>query len=330
MTNLPRRPIEPLNPPPDAFERVLASARARRRRHSLVAATSTMVLVLVAAGSFALGASLNREQQINTTANDPATPSQPANTSTQSSSSIPPGQSVPRAGGGKSGTIDRVPFLRGRAVDPDGNGIAGLYVIPGKPGTRTFSSAGPAAGRTDSRGYYRIVCPRAPVLLATWQINRDSAGGTVGGPWGATFVGSKDGKAVVPDCGSGYRTVLHAGATLTGHLIEIAPNCLPGDDYHLWLWLNGNRATTIRLVGLHGGDTFTYAGLPAGTHTLGLRRQIKTLQFLPGATVEADADYHCTGTTTVPTDSTTQTPPDPQAESPPPAEPSASPSPTLN
>ena len=59
MTNLPRRPIEPLEPPPGSFDRVLAERVRRRRTACTVAAASTIVLVACRGASFALGASLN-------------------------------------------------------------------------------------------------------------------------------------------------------------------------------------------------------------------------------------------------------------------------------
>ena len=40
-------------------------------------------------------------------------------------------------------------------------------------------------------------------------------------------------------------------------------------DFSLWLWLNGNRPTAVRLGNLNEGDTFTISGLPEGTHVLG-------------------------------------------------------------
>ena len=40
-------------------------------------------------------------------------------------------------------------------------------------------------------------------------------------------------------------------------------------DFTLWLWLNGNRPTAVRLGNLNAGDSFTISGLPEGTHVLG-------------------------------------------------------------
>jgi hypothetical protein len=106
--------------------------------------------------------------------------------------------------------------------------------------------------------------------------------------------------------------------------VNVSGSCVPGDDYHVWLWLGGDHGTTIRLVGLHSGDTFSYSGLPAGAQTLGLRGQTTSAQVTPGATVEADVDFVCDGSTE-PTDPTTPTDP---TESPGTTDPTASASPT--
>ena len=44
-------------------------------------------------------------------------------------------------------------------------------MLPGIRGQRTFSADGRVPAITDARGYYKIACPGAPVLLATWRID---------------------------------------------------------------------------------------------------------------------------------------------------------------
>jgi hypothetical protein len=259
----------------------------------VIAASSTIVVVFIAAASFALGASLNVSQpnvpasggaghHVQAPKPRPQISPKPTNRSKEHARTVTT----------KPG-VTAISWLRGRAVDSSGNGISGLYVLPGRAGMRTFNSGGGSGSRTDARGYFKIVCPHAPVLLSTWRINQDYNGGAVGGPWGATFVGSTNGHPVVPRCGRHWPvTTLSAGATVTGHVNDTG-SCVPGDDYHVWLWLGGNHGTTVRLVGLHSGDAFTYSGLPAGTHTLGLRGQTKSVNVASGATVEADVDFAC-------------------------------------
>lgn len=309
MSNLPRRPVEPLAPPPDAFDRVLTTARRRRRSRGVIAASSTMVVVLIAAASVALGASQNVSQP-NVPANRGTSHDNPAPKPRPQMSPSPTSRSKDHARTvtSKPG-VTAISWLRGRAVDSGGNGISGLYVLPGRVGMRTFNSGGGTGTRTDGRGYFKIVCPHAPVLLSSWRINQDYSGGTIGGQWGATFVGSTNGDPVVPRCGlHSSVTTLSAGATVTGHVNDTG-SCVPGDDYHVWLWLGGNHGTTIRLVGLHSGDAFTYSGLPAGTHTLGLRGQTKSVPLASGATVEANVDFACDKQTpTTPATETTAPP----------------------
>ncbi len=329
MTNLPRRQIEPLAPAPEAFDKVFAGAR-RRRRRKLAAASATMVVVaLVAAGSFALGASLQAADPF-----DPAGNSKDANNPTLAlegqPSPTPTEASKPPQSGGKTSDPRPVTWLQGRAVDASNRGIAGLYVQPGRPYQKTFGLDGRAPTQTNARGYFKIVCPHAPVLLSTWRLNRDYGDNTAGSNWGATFVGSTNGALVAPRCGSGLvTTTLSQGATVTGQMVATG-DCLPDDAYSVWLWLGGNHGTTIRLAGVHSGDKFTYTGLPPGTHTIGVRGQTTRVTVAPGAAAQADADFACDGETEEPPES-----PDPS--SPPPTEspdtggtPSPTPTPALN
>jgi hypothetical protein len=301
MSDLPRRHIEPLEPPPDSFDRVLGAARRRRRNRGLIAASSTMVVASIAAASFALAASVGSTAPARI---PPAGVGPHRNWTPEpvpQPSPSPSGKPQHHAGAVKTGPgRQTISWLRGRAVDSSGKGIAGLYVLPGIRGLRSFSTDGRAPARTDARGYYRIACPGAPVLLATWRVNYPYAGRTAGGTWGATFVGSKNGAPVVPRCDApSYRSVLSPGATVTGQVNDTG-SCVPGDEYHVWLWLGGNHGITVRLLGLHSGETFTFSGLPAGTHTLGLRGQTKSVQVAAGATVTANVDFACDKSTATP------------------------------
>jgi hypothetical protein len=325
MSHLPRRPIEPLAPPLDSFDRVLAAARRRRRVRGLTAASSTMVVVLVAAASFALGASLNAHHRLDPASNTTSKAS-PTTNPTPAASPTPKhtrkrGNAV--AGGGTSAVGGQpLSLLRGRALDPDGHGIPGLYVLPGSHGT--FNSVGWSNARTDAGGYYSIPCPHAPVLLATWRLNDPYAGASAGGQWAATFVGSKSGAPVVPRCnGQPYETTLVPGATLRGKVID-SGDCVAGDNYHIWVYFRYHQTTAIRLHGLYSGDTFTVSGLPAGTYDVGLRMQMRKIPVAAGTTAEANIYFTCDGTTGYPTDRK----PKPQKTPTPEASPELPPSPT--
>jgi hypothetical protein len=295
MTNLPRRPIEPLEPPPDSFNRVLGEARRVRRRRGLVAASAMSVLAMVAAGSFALGASLKVTHEI-----DPADHKTPAPQTSGSSRSHPAKSAGSHNGHSQSASTKKSvaasSWLSGRAVDATGTGIANLFVLAGLPG-RSFSSDGRVAGVTDASGYFRIHCPHAPVLLSTWQLNRDYYVADVGAQWAATFVGDAGGHSI-PKCdGPSYTTTLAQGATVTGRIVESGP-CVPGDRYDLWLWLGGNRSNAIRLHGLDDAVGYRISGLPPGTHIIGVRHQIRSVLVTAGAAVDGNAYYACNGTTT--------------------------------
>jgi hypothetical protein len=326
MTNLPRRHIEPLAPAPESFDKVFASAR-RRRRRKLAAASATMVLALVAAGSFALGASLHVSHRLDPAGHSTGDTSRSAGLPQPT----PPAATPSKPSGSANANTNSAPitWLHGRAVDASGDGIAGLWVQPGRADQPTFISGGQAPVRTDARGYFKIVCPHAPVLLSTWLINHDYGDNTAGKTWGATFVGSTNGAQVAPKCGPAtVKTTLSVGATVTGQMVAYG-TCVPDDAYDIWLWIGGNHDTTIRLAAVHDRDTFTYSGLPAGTYTLGVRHQRKPVPVASGAAVQADADYQCDGTTAVPSGTS-------DMSSPPPAEqpeeggtPSPTPAPTI-
>jgi hypothetical protein len=302
MTKPPRRRIEPLEPPPDAFDRVLSRARVRRRRHALVVASSTMVIVLVSAVSFALGASLNQKQRFNNAADQQHQDGSTAAASAKSSASqIPkrkkhkptPATRTTTATVPPPGSNNTISWLRGRAVDANGNGIGGLSILPGNPDHTTFSSNGTVLGITGPDGSYKIRCPRAPVLLATWQLNASANAASTGDKWAATFVEGSNGIPATPSCGiKPHVTTVPVGATLTG-TVHVADTCSPDATFPVWVWLYGDRGATVRIAGLHDGDTFTFRGMPAGSHILGARGKRSPISLALGATAEHDASFTC-------------------------------------
>lgn len=291
MTKLPRRHIEPIDPPRDSFDRVLTSARRRRRHTALVVTSSTLAVALVAAGSFALGSSLNATANLENaahrtpTAGPSSTPS-PSRSGHHKVKRTPPSQPNP-------GAAETIIWLRGRVVDPLGNGIAGLFVLPGSPGHLTFTPSGVRASTTDRDGNYAIPCPRAPVLLSTWQLNSNLQAKATGGTWASTFVEGSATKPVVPSCGTTlHKTTLDVGASLHG-TVEVTGDCAPGTTFPVWVWLNGDRSKSVRLIGLRDGETFTFDGLPAGTHTLGANGVKTSIPFAAGSSHERNAAFTC-------------------------------------
>jgi hypothetical protein len=309
MTKLPhRRRIDPLPPPSGSFDRMLQTSRARRRRQGLAVLSSAAALVLVASGAFALGSSLNGVQNITTNAASEgnAAPGasttkakakkhkKPRATATKtvkvSAPAVPPVAGAPASGNSVAPIIQ----LRGHVVDAAGDPIEGLYVQPGARNRVIFQSDGQIAARTDRNGNFAIPCPHAPVLVATWQLDHAVPSTAVGGAWGSAWVGPADATfPVVPSCGpKRVTTVVEPGSTLTG-VVHTVGTCAPDQTFSLWVWLDRNREQTVRLSGLHDGETFTFLGLPAGNHTLGARGVTATLRFQPGVIVTHDATFSC-------------------------------------
>jgi hypothetical protein len=343
MTKPPRRKIEPLAPPPESFDKVVKAAHARRRRHGVIVTASVAVLALVSGVSFALGSSLSVSQRISAvadsltdqdtasatptpTATNQASPKRTAEEQQQKPAPAPaPSKGVAGADTPVPPTVTPNSYLRGRAVDTDGNPVANLLVQPGAADHATFQATGLVAAVTDAAGEFTIACPKAPVLLSTWRLNEAVPSLVVGGDWAATYVGGSETRSVVPACGkTRTTTVVARGATLTG-TVRAAGSC-PEATFPLWVWLDGDRRTSVRISGLHDGDTFRFSGLPAGTHVMGARGITTPVAVPAGVEVQEDAKFLCpvlpepsTSSTPDPTESTpspTETPADTQSPSP--------------
>ena len=303
MSTLPRRSIEPLSPPPDAFDKVVKAAHTRRQRRGLLITSSVAVLAFLAGSAFATGSSVNVTQRIIAAAESFTNASPPAATPTATSQAsptraAPKKRSTPApaaAGGVATGVASSVPpddLLNGRAVDTTGKPIAHLLVQPGKADASTFVSSGLVAAMTDANGEFTIACPHAPVLLATWRLNTAVTATSVGGPWAATFVGGSQTQPAAPACGPGRTTVTVARGSSVRGTVDVTGTC-PETTWPLWVWLGGDRRNTVRLNGLRDGDTFRFDGLPAGTHTLGARGATSPLVLAAGDTHAQDAAFTC-------------------------------------
>lgn len=331
MSKLPRNKIEPLSPPPGSFDQVVKGAQARRRRRGVYITSSVAVLALVSGVSFAVGNSMGVTQRIISAAQgftDSAptptvTPAATNQASPERAAATTKSLQVPTQPAGVGTVVVTTPatpaansFLRGKVVDPDGAPVAGLFVQPGSTDHATFRSTGLTAAVTDDQGEFQIPCPRAPVLVATWQLNRDVTATTVGREWGAIFVGGSQTSPVVPACGkSRSTTIISGGATITGTVL-VAGDC-SDTTFPLQVWLDGNRHNAIRINGLRNGDAFSFSGLPPGSHVLDAQGLATTLDLPPGGSLEQTAAFTCpvtTGTATPkPTDSSSTATPTPTA-----------------
>jgi hypothetical protein len=312
MTKLPHyRDIDPLPPPPGSFDRMMHSARARRRRQGLAVLSSVAALVLVASGAFALGSSVNDTQTFaqaggsagvgtttitttETAGNGTATQQDAAGPAT---SKPPAAVPAPTGSGTPTDATSSAPpiiALRGHVVDADGAPVVGLLVQPGARNRVVYRSDGRIAAVTDAQGNFDIPCPRAPVLLATWQLDHDAPPPSVGAGWAATFLGPEDAPhPVVPACGKRRTTTVVArGATVSGVVQTVGP-CAPDDSFAVQVWLDNNREQSVRLAGLRAGETFTVAGLPAGSHTLAAGGATTALELTQGDVVTQDVTFTC-------------------------------------
>ena len=327
--SLPRSPIDPLPARPGVFAQTLAAARLRRRRGVLTVATSAGVVLALTYASFALGASMQRDRGPHTT---------PAGQDSATTSRTPtptPGSATPPAGPGASreqqgpdnstGTQPGTPagpgvntqrgnpssYLRGRVVDASGVGVAGLYVLPSSGESSRFSTDGYVAARTDGDGYYRIGCPRGPVLISPWPVN--ALVGRAVGNWAPAFVGGGTFEAAaVPPCGGSVgTTVVVPGATVTGTL-HLTADCPPEQTLDLEVRIGDDEAMTVLLGARPADATYTVTGLPAGSHTLGAGNHLTSLTLTAEQILTLDTTVDC-APEPPPTDST-DTPTGPASE----------------
>lgn len=326
---MPRRRIEPLPPPPEAFETVLHRARARRyRRLSTVAAVTGVFLAGLWGGLAMAGGVAGVQNTVVDFANktsDLVKADQPTESPTTSPAKVVP----PTAGPSTSAPVTtsasptdtshaRMAMLRGLVVDRDGAPVVGMFVYTGTRSGSSFIPRATPSAVTNDQGRYAVPCTDDPVLLTPWTLNESRAAAT--GRWAATYVTS-------PKCSTAVAstvTEVLPAASVEGH-VTTDTGCAD-TDFSLWLWLNGNRPTAVQLGNLNEGDSFTISGLPAGTHVLGARGRHIPVSVKSGGHVTQNVTFSCpkepTGTPTVtpselPTPTDTPTP-----------DPSESPTPT--
>jgi hypothetical protein len=267
------------------------------------------VLALTCA-SVALGASMQRDRGAHTTpaGQDSATTSGTP-TPTADSTTPPGGPSASRGQQGlghSAGTQPGGPagpgvstrpgnptsYLHGRVVDASGVGVAGLYVLPSSGESSHFSTDGYVAARTDGDGYYRIGCPRGPVLISPWPVN--ALVGSAVGNWAPAFVGGGTfAAAAVPPCGGTVgQTVVVPGATVTGTL-HLTADCPPEETYDLEVRIGDDPAMTVLLGARPAGATYTVTGLPAGSHTLGAGDHLTSLTLTVEQILTLDTTVDC-------------------------------------
>ena len=303
---LPRRPIEPLPPPPGQFDAVLT--RARRRRYDRGIRVLTILLVFTAglAGGMSLDGGVTSVPQAmydfaasavapqpspamtepaDTSTSATVTPQEPPPPDTRTVTQTAPAVTTP----GPEGVL----AVRGRALSTEGQPLSGLYVYAGVAGTEGFVPAAEPAARTDKRGEFILACPGTPVLLSPWPVNTTVE--SASGQWAATFVGgaTQPSSAADAPCSRSDKVVdvvLQRGATVTG-TVSVAAGCEEGRPLRALLY--GDPAVTVRVGGLGDGDAFDIGGLPPGEHTLAAGSTRAGVTVAGSTTAVQDVTFTC-------------------------------------
>lgn len=326
MTQLPRRPIEPLSPPSGSFDAVLARARYRRQRRAGTFLTVTAVFFAGIAGGMSLdgGVSGMRETIVRmTTADDGVVASPDVSTSASVTPDVDATKKPSHRASPAETLVAVAPppqprLVTGVALDATGGPIPGLFVYPGRPGDHPFLPESEPAGRTAADGSFSLPCPGTAVLLAPWRVNTALGPRALRAEWAATFVGGGTDAVSAPDApcsslGKVVRTTVLPGSTLEGTVtmpVECADAQLP-----LWVWLHNDRSLTVRLSDMQSGGTFSVRGLPPGQHTVGANGNRTVATVGGGATFTQDVTFSCEPgsppETPEPTPTDTTTPPVP-------------------
>lgn len=357
MTELPRRPVEPLDPPPGRFDQVTATARRRRQHHALsVLGVVAVFLTGISVGStLSLGTRVAGVPQaiVDLATNGGRAPDAPPPTSTATSASVTPKaaarSSTPSTKRSKRRVVSsapsltatqksatpvrdpvrtRVSALSGRAVSVGGQPVRGLYVYAGKPGLREFVPTAQPVARTARDGSFSLACPGTPVLLTAWPLNDSSSvDPTRTATWAATFVGgaTQPRIAAVAPCsrrGKVTDVVIQAGSAVSG-TAAVPDTCDTGRAVSLWLY--AEPALRVWVTGVRDGATYRIDGLPPGQHSLGFGGDRRGVVVAGGQTTAADVSFVCDSTPTTSPSPSPTTSPSPTATS----SPSSTPSPTI-
>jgi hypothetical protein len=317
----PRRPIEPLPPPPGSFDAVLGRARYRRHRRATTVLSVTAVFLAGIGGGMSIGGGVSgvRDTIASVVNNSEAPSPSPSNSAVVTPDVTPSAKRSHKPSKEGAPQIAVAPSpkgtkkIRGVAVDAAGKPIAGLYVYPGRSATEGFRATSEPVTRTAADGTFSLPCTGTPVLLAPWRVN-EAQGHTAGSTWSATFVGGGTQAANAPDApctsaGKRVTTTVLTGSTLEGEVT--VPERCEDARLSLWVWLNGNRALTVRLGNLGAGDTYSVSGLPPGQHVVGANGVRTTVTVGGGGAFDHDVTFGCDG------DGPSETPePDPSPSTP--------------
>lgn len=273
----PARRVDPLQPPPGAFDDVVRRARAKRYRRLTGITAVAGVFVAGTMSGVATGGSVSAipgglvglANQVVQGPTASATPFASADRTTTTTAATEKPRKHRRTSSPAPTTASAQPregrpraaLVRGQVVDGSGTAVAGLYVYPGEFDKRGFVPVRAAMTRTGRHGGYTVPCTGGPLLLTPWPLDV-ALGTSSGGTLSATFVSTP----VCTRLAKRQLTVAEAGATIEGHVLTDV-GCADR-RFRMSLWLDGNRATRVRLSSLREGDAYRISGIPAGTHVL--------------------------------------------------------------
>jgi hypothetical protein len=213
--HLPMGPMPPLPPPPGSLDRLLHRAKAHRaRRRAAVAGTAAAILLLAVGLPLALRSDSGPHTEVRTA--DDGRSSTTTTAAPTTTAEVVPGTTPGRA-------LPPVTFgFRGRAIDPEGHPIAGLYVYEGD------LARGPSQ-RTAGDGTYAAPCPSTGgVVLSGAVLNTFVGDHAEDQNWAPTSVVPPSGKSWIDLCTamtddtsmSPLDTTVQPGGTITGHVYE--------------------------------------------------------------------------------------------------------------
>lgn len=324
---IPERRVEPLPPPPGAFDSVVSQARTRRHRRLTTVTTVTGVFLAGVFGGVGLAGGVTGVQQrlASVVNSGQLTGSSPSASSASTKASRVPNRAKHRRPSPAPSTAPVPPaphpvhaaLVRGRVVDPSGAPVVGMYVWTGRSTRAGFVPTATPAAVTGRAGRFAVPCTRGPVLLTSWPLGV-GLGAEPEGRWAATFVT----QARCSRSGTPRVTTVSAGAVVAGTVRTDVP--CPGVEFSVPVRLGGVR-TPVRLAGLTEGGQFRLSGVPGGVSVLGDRAHGTSVRLAAGTSVQRDVTFSCPAAPTPSDTPTDTTSPSPQSPSPSPSPPTSSP-----
>lgn len=314
MTDLPGFPIDPLSPPPGAYDGVARRARVLRARSALLGGGLALTVGAAGLGAALLvgGPTTEADDRLAVTATSspsssagPIASGRPDETPSPQPTSTPTGTHRPAASSTAkaptpspaavtTATSTPLRVYRGTVVDTAGRPMAGIRVYEVRSEYDPFERL----ALTGPDGTFEVPCDGARVLLVAWDLAQPQPPGTRN--LAPVFV---DGKGSIsssqaPDCGTGT-TTLRPGGILEGAFRvvddESGEERPPADGAEPG---GGNQCSTLGIRVFCATWTITdgryrFVGVPGGRDNLQTDLQFDAdVRVAPGQTVQRDW-YDC-------------------------------------